>query len=301
MPKILLSYRRADEIGTAARIFEYLCNYYGRNNVLSPDSEASLRSDFLTHIYDKVRDSDIVCVVIGSNWMGKSHSGDYLIGNDFDPVRLLIKEAINQRKILLPLLVDDGRMPSLQELPNDIQQLSYCNALFIGTGEQFQHQIERVVGVINSLDTFSTQASESEDPAGKPKYLILFMHGLGGEAQSTWGNFAAFLFCDPIIAANFDVAYYKFPTSLFRMPFSKRAPKIQELAAGLRSQIENRYAHYGAFALVCHSLGGLIARRYIIEEVKDKRPLRVKRLALFAVPNNGAALASIGQFISWRH
>ena len=53
--------------------------------------------------------------------------------------------------------------------------------------------------------------------------------------------------------------------------------------------------------LICHSLGGLIARRYLIEEVKADRPLRIERLALFAVPNNGAGLASVGQFVSWRH
>jgi hypothetical protein len=160
-------------------------------------------------------------------------------------------------------------------------------------------ELNRRLGILPTA--FRTSQSHLNPPFGTRKNLVLFMHGLGGDAQSTWGNFPALLLQNQDIAAKCDVAYYRFPTSLFRIPFSRRAPKIQELAAGLRSQIENTYADYSAIALVCHSLGGLIARRYIIEEVKDNRLLRIRRLALFSVPNNGAALASIGQFISWRH
>jgi hypothetical protein len=45
----------------------------------------------------------------------------------------------------------------------------------------------------------------------------------------------------------------------------------------------------------------LIARKYLIDETKSGRELRVSRLALMAVPNNGAQLAKIASFISWRH
>jgi hypothetical protein len=36
------------------------------------------------------------------------------------------------------------------------------------------------------------------------------MRGLGGDAQSTWGIFPEFLRRNPIIDANFDVAFYNF-------------------------------------------------------------------------------------------
>jgi len=79
------------------------------------------------------------------------------------------------------------------------------------------------------------------------------------------------------------------------------APRIRDLAEGLRSQIEVRYPDYKSIILVCHSLGGLVARKYLVEEVKRGKELRIDKLLLFAVPNNGAGLASVAKYISWQH
>jgi pimeloyl-ACP methyl ester carboxylesterase len=141
-------------------------------------------------------------------------------------------------------------------------------------------------------------------PRGRPsrsngKARLLFIHGLGGHPTKTWSQLPSFLLADGELAERYEPGFYSFPTSLIRLPFSSRAPKVQELAAGLRTQIE--HDDLERVDLVCHSLGGLIARRYLIEEVKASRPLRVERLALCAVPNNGSGLASVGQMVSWRH
>ena len=61
------------------------------------------------------------------------------------------------------------------------------------------------------------------------------------------------------------------------------------------------FQKHDRIALACHSLGGLIARKYLLEEVKDGKELKVDRLLLYAVPNNGAGLASVAKYISWRH
>jgi tetratricopeptide (TPR) repeat protein len=130
---------------------------------------------------------------------------------------------------------------------------------------------------------------------------LLFIHGLGGTAKGTWGRFPEFIEADPELSTKFRIGYFAYPTSLIRLPFLTRPPKIQDLASGLRNQIENRYVDYKEIALVCHSLGGLIARKYLIDETKNKRPTRVTHLALLAVPNNGAQLARVAQYVSWQH
>lgn len=136
--------------------------------------------------------------------------------------------------------------------------------------------------------------------------LILFVHGLGGSGEATWRpsvgpGFHELILADDALAREFDVGFFEFPTSLFRLPFSRRAPRVRDLAEGLRSQLDNRFGRYASITLVCHSLGGLIARKYLVDEVQSGRKLRVNRLILFAVPNNGASLASVGSEISWRH
>jgi predicted alpha/beta hydrolase family esterase len=129
--------------------------------------------------------------------------------------------------------------------------------------------------------------------------LILFVHGLGGDGKSTWRGFPNLIQDDEYLNSQFDVEFYQYPTWLFS--FFGKTPKIQDLARGLRTQINHKYSEYKSIVLVCHSLGGLIARMYLIEEVKNQRPLKINKLLLYAVPNNGAGLASVAQHIAWRH
>ena len=134
------------------------------------------------------------------------------------------------------------------------------------------------------------------------KTLLLFIHGLGGKAKETWGMFPALLKQgDEQFAGKYEVDFFSYPTMLVRTILSRIAPSIQELASALRTQIDNRYGKFGNIILICHSLGGLIARRYLLDEIKANRPLRVGGVLLFAVPNNGAQLARVASFISWRH
>jgi hypothetical protein len=138
------------------------------------------------------------------------------------------------------------------------------------------------------------------------KSLLLFVHGLGGDATETWRKpgrpgFMELVREDRELSQSFDVGAYSYPTTLFPVPLLTRPPRIQELADGLRTQIENQYASYESIGLVCHSLGGLVARKYLIDEVRRGRRLRVTRLLLYAVPNNGASLAGVARLVSWRH
>jgi pimeloyl-ACP methyl ester carboxylesterase len=134
--------------------------------------------------------------------------------------------------------------------------------------------------------------------AAPEKGLLLFIHGLGGAREATWGKFPAFLKASQSVSDRYAIDYYSFLTQIMRLPFSSRAPKIQVLADGLRTQL--KYAGYERVCLMCHSLGGLVAKQYLIEEIEANRELKVNSVAFFGVPNNGADLAAIGNLISWR-
>lgn len=129
------------------------------------------------------------------------------------------------------------------------------------------------------------------------KALILFIHGLGGHSTGTWGKFPDLIRADPQLSTQFDIAFYAYPSSVLglNLVFWRRKPRIQLAAAGLRTEIDVRYSNYARIVLVSHSLGGLVARKYLLEEILDGRQLRVTQAVLFAVPNDGADLARFGK------
>ena len=132
------------------------------------------------------------------------------------------------------------------------------------------------------------------------KKLVVFVHGLGGDPKGTWGAFESLLLADTELHG-LSVAYFSYPTLIFRLPFWTKYPGVQTLAHALATQMENRYPAFEDVTLVCHSLGGLIGKQYLIDCLATGGQSRVKRALFYAVPNNGASLAAVAEFISWRH
>lgn len=133
------------------------------------------------------------------------------------------------------------------------------------------------------------------------KRLILFVHGLGGDSETSWGQFPQLIRNDEELHKNYDIDFYSYPTSIFPISLFKKGPKIQEIANGLRTMINNRFDNYLSIGIVCHSLGGLIARKYLLDEIKRGNKTRINKLLLYAVPNNGANLAAIGKYLAFRN
>jgi hypothetical protein len=123
------------------------------------------------------------------------------------------------------------------------------------------------------------------------KSLILFIHGFLGNSSATWGKFPDFIRADERMASQFDIHVDDYVTMTTIHPL-KRVPGLQIEADALRSRIDNTYHEYIDISLVTHSMGGVIALRYILDCVNNERRLPVTRLLAFAVPFTGASLAA---------
>ncbi len=145
--------------------------------------------------------------------------------------------------------------------------------------------------------------------------LILFIHGLGGD-KDTWGKFPEFIHNDSEIDNDkYTVELFEYPTSLLRLnnilkyismylgylklgsiytkilsytPIQKRLPTIQYISKALNSKIERSYSHYDEIHLITHSMGGLVAKRYLLDNVEKTN---VTKALFYAVPNNGSQWA----------
>lgn len=134
---------------------------------------------------------------------------------------------------------------------------------------------------------------------GKKPSSIIFIHGLSGSAKSTWAAMTRLFANDPRFVEH-EIDYYQYPTRLIRLPLTPPLPKLSDLAHGLRTLIEEKHAS-SSISIVAHSLGGLIARKYIVDVLKSGHELTVKNLALIAVPNTGASLANVANHLTFPH
>jgi HAD superfamily phosphoserine phosphatase-like hydrolase len=131
------------------------------------------------------------------------------------------------------------------------------------------------------------------------KTLVLFVHGLGGTGIRTWGKFPHLIANDNELV-HVESAVFDYPSKLnLRRPL-RSIPRIQLVADALHSEIRVKYMDHGNIVLAAHSLGGIVARRYLTDRALDRDVSPVSKLILFATPNDGAGLAALGKVVGWR-
>src|SRR5262245_8714554 len=118
MPKIVVSYRRADSAGIAGRIFDRLTQRYGDESVFMDVDNIPVGIDFRRHIQDVLQACDIFLAVVGTRWTGE---GGARIKEDADPVRVEVETALQRGLPIVPVLVDGARMPEAMDLPDSLK------------------------------------------------------------------------------------------------------------------------------------------------------------------------------------
>ena len=128
------------------------------------------------------------------------------------------------------------------------------------------------------------------EAAGGP--LVLFVHGFTATSLDTWGDWFDRISKESDFA-NYRIDSFSYQTAVISLPFGIRIPTISEIASGLSTEINHRYKEHSAIFIVAHSMGGLIARQFVLGEMKSGRPVGRYRLIMYGTPNDGVALANL--------
>jgi hypothetical protein len=131
MPSIFVSYRRTDAPAHAGRIYDRLVDRFGNENVYKDIDSTAPGADFAEVINQTIARCDAVVAVIGRNWASASRRGRQRRPFD-DPqdwVRREIAAALERNIRVVPVLVEGARIPSPDELPDDLKQLTRRHAV----------------------------------------------------------------------------------------------------------------------------------------------------------------------------
>jgi tetratricopeptide (TPR) repeat protein len=158
MPGIFICYRREDSDSAAGRIYDRLVAHFRDEKVFLDVDTIPPGADFKAILETAVGLCDVVIVVIGSRWLTTTHPlGRSRLENPDDFVRLEIVAALSRDTFILPVLVNDAKMPRAHEMPEVLSPMARIQATEI-RHTSFGRDVEILVAVIKRHLTLRTRA-----------------------------------------------------------------------------------------------------------------------------------------------
>jgi hypothetical protein len=146
--RVFMSYRRADDRHFVGRLHDRLCDAFGEERVFRDIDSIPAGTNFRQVILRTLDEVDAVVAVIGPNW-ARPTGGDAAASTDYMFLELI--EALKQGKPLVPVLIEDTLIPSLDGLPPDLRALREINAISVHADPAFRRDSERLIEAINAV------------------------------------------------------------------------------------------------------------------------------------------------------
>lgn len=129
---IFISYRREDSAGYAGRLYDRLAAHFGAERVFMDVEGIAPGTDFVEAIERAVTSCKVLIVLIGDEWLEiQDNSGQRRLDDPNDFIRLETSTALKRDIRVVPVLLEDARMPRGDELPEDLSGLSRRQAIEI--------------------------------------------------------------------------------------------------------------------------------------------------------------------------
>ncbi|MFC1997403.1 SUMF1/EgtB/PvdO family nonheme iron enzyme [Chloroflexota bacterium] len=160
--KIFISYRRVDSSGFAGRLFDRLSARFGDENIFMDVEDLDPGVDFFEKLGEAVAACDVLIAVIGRGWLDvKDSEGHRRLDSPEDFVRIEIAAALDRDVRVIPVLVQDAKMPGSRDLPTALQPLTRLNALEI-RHERFNADVDRLTRAIERYFEEDAERRERE-------------------------------------------------------------------------------------------------------------------------------------------
>ncbi len=129
---IFISYRRADSRHVAGRLVDNLQAQFGKDRIFLDVDGIPPGRDFVEVLTERVEACSVMLVMIGSDWIDiADDAGNRRLENPNDFVRIEIRTALERNIPVIPILIDDAKMPPPEKLPEDLAALSRRQSLDI--------------------------------------------------------------------------------------------------------------------------------------------------------------------------
>ncbi|MDD5579914.1 MAG: toll/interleukin-1 receptor domain-containing protein [Methylobacter sp.] len=148
---IFISYRRADSPGYVRALMSDMRNFFGSKHVFLDMEDIPAGSDFPLIIDEAVSNCELLLALIGPSWIDlRDEFGQRRIENPVDFVRLELGVALAHKIPIIPVLVDNAKVPKPEQLPDQIKQLSTLEGVSL-TYDRWDDDIARLFDAIEKI------------------------------------------------------------------------------------------------------------------------------------------------------
>jgi hypothetical protein len=148
--RIFINYRRGDTSQNASRLYEWLSERYGEEQVFMDIDAIEPGLDWAEAIDKAVASSDLILAVIGDDWLAELKRR---IDDENDFVRHELAAALARDVRIIPVLVEGAKMPSPAELPPSLVSLTRRQAFevrderFRFDKQELLKRVDRALGI----------------------------------------------------------------------------------------------------------------------------------------------------------
>ena len=155
MASVFVSYRRDDSADVSGRINDRLVEHFGESSIYKDVDNVPLGINFSEHIGEAVAKCDVLLAVIGPRWLTvSSEDGQRRLDDPQDYVRIEIEAALTRQIPVIPLLVRGATIPTKDNLPENLQELTLRNGISVRPDPDFHRDLDRLISSLEQhLDT----------------------------------------------------------------------------------------------------------------------------------------------------
>lgn len=210
MRKIFISYRRSEAEYAAGALGRELRRHFGDEQIFRDKEDIGGGVAWKDHVLQAIDGDAAVLVLIGRDWANaKDPQGNRRLEAADDPLRIEIADAIRDGAVVLPVLLEDARMPDATELPPELRRLADYNALKLRDGD-WAYDLDNIRKTLERSGFKPVAVSPAPQPGPAPPpetkafgakaivgaALVVFaLIALGSDDLSSDGHVGALLMC----------------------------------------------------------------------------------------------------------
>jgi hypothetical protein len=186
MPRVFLSFRKADSRWLRNRVHQALADRFGSDAVFKSGTSIQAGADFAEILRRQAAESELMLVLIGPDWLdARGEDGARLLDRPHDWVRVEIAAARKAGNRVVPLLLGDATMlPAPAALPDEIAFLAGLQFLRVAE-THLDGELDRLCADVTALlpgpgqGLGSQSADDDGDPSSAPT-VSMTAHVSGG-------------------------------------------------------------------------------------------------------------------------